>query len=295
MKMRLLMVSLSLLLLLTGCTPSTVPSTGEPDQPLRVVTSFYPVYIYALNLLDGVQGVTLTNMVNAKVGCLHDYQLLPGDMLILQDADLFLISGSGMEGFLDAIASRIANLQVVNASEGILSLEENEEESHTWLSVPVAMEQVKNLSAALQSACPGQKEKIAANEKDYVARLEILHKDLVDGLATLQRYDLITFHEAFPLFAKEYGFTIVATLESEEGGDPGATAVAQAYDAIKEKGITALFVEPLYQGKAADSLASQTGAKVYILDPIVSGEMQKDAYENAMRNNLKTLQSALGQ
>ena len=59
--------------------------------------------------------------------------------------------------------------------------------------------------------------------------------------------------------------------------------------------VKALFAEPQYPNRAAETIARETGAKVYTLDPIVTGELDKDAYETKMRENLATLLEALGE
>ena len=61
-----------------------------------IVTSFYPIYIFALNLTEGIEGVEVRNLTAPDTGCLHDYQLQTGDMKKLAAADAFLINGAGM-------------------------------------------------------------------------------------------------------------------------------------------------------------------------------------------------------
>ena len=85
-----------LLTLLLALMLLSVPALASAET---VVTSFYPIYLFALNLLDGVDGVEVTNLTEPTTGCLHDYQLQTGDMKTLARADAFLINGAGMEGF----------------------------------------------------------------------------------------------------------------------------------------------------------------------------------------------------
>ena len=64
-------------------------NTDEADDMLTVVTSFYPMYIATLNIVDGVKGVRLENLSEPQTGCLHDFQLTPEDMKLLSTADVF--------------------------------------------------------------------------------------------------------------------------------------------------------------------------------------------------------------
>ncbi len=71
-----------------------------------VVTSFYPIWLMALNLTRGLEDhVTVQNLAAPSVGCLHDYQLLTSDMKTLLNADVFLVNGAGMEAFLPDIVN----------------------------------------------------------------------------------------------------------------------------------------------------------------------------------------------
>lgn len=115
MNKKLLAALLALLLLLTP-----VLASAE-----TVVTSFYPIYLFALNLTDGIDGVTVRNLAAPNTGCLHDYQLSTGDMKVLNNADVFLINGAGMESYLTRVMDTFPQLPVVDASSGVTLLTED--------------------------------------------------------------------------------------------------------------------------------------------------------------------------
>ena len=84
-----------------------------------VVTSFYPIHLLARNLLEGIDGIELASLAEPTSGCLHDYQLQTGDMKTLARADVFLINGAGMEGYLEGVFEAFPTLPVVDASQGV--------------------------------------------------------------------------------------------------------------------------------------------------------------------------------
>lgn len=94
-------------------------ASGEESE-FQIVTSFYPMYIIALNVTQGIEGVEVSNMAGQQTGCLHDYQLQNKDMKNLETADAFIINGAGMESFLDKVLQQLPSLPVINASEGFL-------------------------------------------------------------------------------------------------------------------------------------------------------------------------------
>ena len=93
---------------------------------LLVVTSFYPMYVAAENVIGDVEGVTLENLSEPQTGCLHDYQLTAADMKLLSKADIFIVNGGGIESFLSDVAESYPNLKIVQACDGIDLLESAE-------------------------------------------------------------------------------------------------------------------------------------------------------------------------
>lgn len=102
-------------------------NTDETDDMLTVVTSFYPMYIATLNIVDGVKGVRLENLSEPQTGCLHDFQLTPEDMKLLSTADVFVINGGGIESFMSDVAKAYPKLDVVEACEDVRLLSDDDE------------------------------------------------------------------------------------------------------------------------------------------------------------------------
>ncbi len=274
-----------------------------------IVTSFYPIWLLALNLADGVPELEVRNLAAPGTGCLHDYQLQTGDMKVLSEADLFLVNGAGMESYLDHVFSAFPDLPVAEAAAGIplltetdaLTIGENEDDgeinAHIWLSAANAAVMAENLAAAMEARFPNCQEKIEDNRKALQARLLALDQELREGLSGLPRNGIITFHEAFPYFARAYGLDIVAVVNREPGETLTPAQLAQLAEAIVALDAPPLFVEPQYEDLSARTLAAETGAAIYTLDPVVTGpeeDVPPDYYETVMRRNMETLREALG-
>ena len=116
------------------------------------------------------------------------------------------------------------------------------------------------------------------------------------SLENVNSRDIITFHEAFPYFAREFNLNIVDVIEREPGTVPSPKDLEEAIKIVRDSKVKALFTEPQYPAKAAETIASETGAKIYALDPGVTGEADENAaddYLKLMENNLKSLEEAL--
>lgn len=289
---------LSLLsLALAGCGTSSAPEKKTAEGPFRIVTSFYPMYIATINITQGIDGVEVMNMTKPQTGCLHDYQLATGDLKTLEKADAFVINGAGMEAFLDKVVSQQKALKIIDASKDIPLLKDGDEENpHVWLSVTHAITQVKNIADQLAAADPKHADAYRKNAAAYVQKLEALKKEMHAALDPLPHKDIVTFHEAFPYFAQEFGLHIVAVIEREPGSEPTPEELKETIEKVKELPVKVLFTEPQYSPKAAEAIARETGAKIYTLDPVVTGEANdaaKDAYITTMGKNQATLAEAL--
>ncbi len=291
---------------LCACTGCATGQPGAQGAPLRVVTSFYPMYLFTANVAKDVSGVSVHNMAAPEVGCLHDYQLLPGDLRALEEADVLVVNGAGMEQFLDKVRALHPELPVIEASAGIALLEEDgaahvhgdgdehAHNPHVWVDPRNAAVQVCAIARALAELDPLHAAAYAANAEAYAGRLQALHQRMADELAGASKRDIFTFHEAFAYFAAALDLRVVGVIEREPGTEPGTRELAEIVDAVRAAGVPPLFVEPQYAARSAEIIAKETGARIFTLDPVVTGPMALDAYEQAMERNLAALRDALG-
>jgi len=271
-------------------------ANAEEPRNINVVASFYPMYIIALNVCKDVPGVTVENLTPPTTGCLHDYSITTNDMKKLVGADILVANGAGMESFLDKVVAQYHGIKIVILSEGISLINDNAGDNpHVWVSISDYIFEVKNLVKAMVSFDPVHKELYIENEGAYIAKLEKLRLSMNSELALFKGKKIVTFHEAFPYFAREFGLDIAAVVEREPGSQPSAKELAETVDLIKRSGIKTLFAEPQYPATAADTIAKETGASVYVLDPAVAGPDDPDAYLNIMESNLIVLRKALAQ
>ena len=284
-----------LLIFFMVCSFVSVGNAASEAKEIKIVASFYPMYIMAKNVAKDVPGVSVQNLTPPLTGCLHDYTVTTNDMKKLADAQVFVANGAGMESFLDKIIAQHPNIRIIQLSEGIplIKGEGNEGDNpHLWVSISNAIIQVKNLGKAMEEFDSLHKELYAKNTADYVAKLETLRQKMHSELAPYKGRSIITFHEAFPYFAQEFDLKIAAVVEREPGSEPSAKELADTIELVKKNGIPALFSEPQYPAAAAGTIAKETGAKVYVLDPAVTGPDDYDAYINIMEDNLKVLKQA---
>lgn len=295
---------LAIAMLVTGCCSCT--STRSKEEKTLIVASFYPVYIFTLNLVDGIDGVEVKSMAQQNVGCLHDYTLTARDVKLLDDASLFVMNGAGMESFIEDVYESVEGLKTVDSSAGIEVLCEDEhthsqdehahehshsQNAHIWLSLDNAFKQVENIKNGICEEFPELEEKVTENFNKYIARLGKLVVQRDDFAEQVKGKKVLSFHGAYEYMAAETGLVIIDTIESDEGGEPSAKELAHLTNEIEEQGVKALFIEPYYEGSAAEILQKETNAKIYTLNPVTSGDDSLTAYEDIMSENYETLKA----
>lgn len=298
-----MMVLSILVLVLGGCgtTNESKPAVSQTadtksKSSLTIAASFYPMYIFTLNIAKDIPNVNVVSLTKPTTGCLHDYAITPDDMKNLEGAQILVINGAGMESFMDKVTSQIPDLKIIESSQGIPLIQGDGDEGdnpHVWLSVTNAITQVKTIGDQLASLDPENASKYQENTQAYINKLEALKTKMHQTLDGVQQRNIVTFHEAFPYFAQEFNLNTVGVIEREPGSAPSAKELSETIEQVKGLGIKALFAEPQYPAKAAEAIANETGAKVYTLDPIVTGPQEADSYINLMESNLITLQEAL--
>ena len=294
-------------IILTGCNNHN--SEKITNNNFNIITSFYPMYVATANIVEGIENVNVECLASPEVGCLHDYQLTVKDMMKLENADVFVINGGGMESFLDKAISVYPEMKIINASEQILGEEHHDEHEHNhehnhehlhgatnphvWVSIDLHIHQIEEIAHRLSEIDVENKEKYEQNAQIYIEKLETLSEQMHSELDILPNKDIITFHEAFHYFAEEFGLNVMAVIEREPGTSPSARDVAHIIDTVREYDVSAIFVEPQYLKTAANTISNETGVSVYELDPATSGSFENDAYIKIMEKNLEVLKEAL--
>ena len=293
----------------------SAPVYGEGRQQLKVLTSFLPIYIFTKNVVGERKGVELDSLLPDNAGP-HDYQMRPSDMRKVADADIIIINGLGLESFAERILSEgRAKGIVFETAKGLPLLaaandEGGEEEGgghdhaghhghdgdfnpHSWVSPKMAVIQVQNIIEILAHADPEGAGQYRENGAIYIDKLTALEGEMRDALKGVSSRKIVTIHSAFDYLARDLGLNLAGVIYHTPGEEPSAFQISALSRLIKEEGIKAIFSEPQFSDKMARLLAKETGANIFLLDPVATGTFSLDYYEKAMRKNLNTLKKAL--
>lgn len=289
----------------TGTVQSTPAATTQPENRIRVVATFLPIYLFTKAVAGDAAQVDILIQPGTEV---HEYQSTPEDVKALSQADVVVKNGLGMEEFLDATIKSAENpkLKVVDSSKGIKPLDEispvvhgKEGHSHehgagnphVWLDPVLAKQQVENIRDGLIAADPDNKAKYEANAAAYLQELAKLDQEFQQRLGRFRDRTFVTFHDAFPYLAQRYDLKQVAVVEIPEDQLSPAD-VKEAIETVKQFQSKALFSEPGVDNKLLEGLSKDLNVKLRPLDSLESGQTDPQHYFVAMRSNLQTLEEA---
>lgn len=278
----------------------------QEREGVTIVTSLYPMQIAAMNVVGDCQGVTVECLSEPQTGCLHDYQLTPQDMILLSHADVFLVNGGGIEGFLTEVAKEYPGLVILDAGEDVFSGEAHSdsgdasgeahhhgENAHAWMSISHYKQQIESICQGLSQADPAHREVYRQNADAYLVKIREVEKLAGEVREQAAGTPVVIFHEAYEYLAEDLGMPVEGLLNLDEERQVSAGETADIIGTIQEHGIRMLLAEELYGKDMGRTVEAETGCRVYNLDTLVRGEVTADAWLIGMRENLRILQEAL--
>lgn len=279
------------------CVLLLIAPSVHAAERLSVVASFSILGDFVRNV--GGDRVNVTTLVGPDSD-IHVYTPAPADAKRVADAQLVIVNGLGLEGWLPRLAqSSGSKATIVTASAGIAPLKlGSAADPHAWQSVPNAKVYVADIANALAAADPDDAERFRTRAKAYQEKLEALDREVREAVAKIpaERRKVISTHNAFGYFAAEYGIQFVAPQGVSTETEPSARDVASIIGQIKAQRIPAVFLENISDDRLIRRIAAETGAKVggtLISDGLTGEKGPAPTYIDMVRHNIKALTSAL--
>jgi zinc/manganese transport system substrate-binding protein len=294
---------LCLLVLCLAGVPSVVAA------PLRVVTTVAPVTDLVKQVGSGA--VQLHSLVPTGVSS-HTFQPTPGDVQYLTQADLVVLNGLNLEAGIEKLFRCCGNpsASLLKLADQAVAQEEWIEASaanaqgnpnpHLWLDIAAATRYVELIRDRLCDLDPQHAERYRDNAARTLADLSRLDRCVAMAVATIPppQRTLVTYHDAWPYFAKRYGLEVVRVVQPANFAEPSPREVARVVDQLRESRIPAIFSSEIFPSKVPEKIAKEAGVpRVETLHdeilPGAPGEAQH-SYQGMMRHNVTTIVAALG-
>ena len=280
------------------------------DSELLIITSCNPVYLATINVVGDAEGVTVQNLSQPTTGCLHDYTLTTEDMKNLSKADVLVVNGGGMEGYLEDVMEAYPELPIIDTFEAVEDTypviieeegEEAEEEehhhdeganSHIWMSEEIYAGQVQAIADGLAELDSSNASVYASNADTFISVMnsQIDHQGLDE---TLSGANVAVLHEAFAYTAQSLGTNVVATMDLDEERQVSAGEVSEFIDAINDNNVQVVFAEYDYGHAMGELITEQTDAKVVYLETLVHGDYSGLDYITVLNKNYALIKNSL--
>lgn len=213
-------------------------------------------------------------------GDVHSYEPKPNDMKAVAKARIFIAAGLEFEeAWIPRFKASAKNLVVVKSDAKIAKLKEEREEQaehdekheahadpHVWLNPMLAITMARNISDALIDMDKANKDFYLENFQKLMNDLLAFDESAKESLAGLKNRKFVVYHPAWGYFAAHYDLEQISIERS--GKEPKIDEMASTVKMIKDENIKVIFADPNRSQKSAQILASQTGAKVELLDPL---------------------------
>lgn len=285
---------------------------------VKVVATIYPVYDFVRRI--GGDRVAVIMMVPAGTEP-HAWEPSTRDMLMLEEADVFVYNGAGMEMWAEDILGSVQNkdLLIVEASQNVelLRMEELEEDHdhdehdedhdedehghhhhgefdpHVWLSPQNAQIEMETIAEALIQADPEHADTYKKNLEAAKNECAALDSVFREELGKYEGGCIVVAHEAYGYLCKEYGITQIGIEGVSADQEPDAARMREIIDMVGEYGIKCIFFEELVDPKVAETIAAETGCRTAALSPL-DGLSQEDIdqgrdYFSVMKDNLTAI------
>lgn len=240
----------------------------------------------------------------------HRYEPRPADLKQMQASALVLAGGKHLEPYLDRLKSTLSGVTVVEVGRTIPSLTVGKDavytccpshaagtlDPHWWHGIDNTRRAARVVAQAFAEKDPGGKDYYMGNAASYGQRLDALKKWAKSELGKVPRGQrkLVTAHNAFGYFAKEFGFEVIAVagLTKEQNTTPQEQA--KTIESVKQSGVRAVFPELGAGRKALDAIAAATGTRVGT--PLIAdgnGTGAEAGFEAMIRHNVNAITRAL--
>jgi ABC-type Zn uptake system ZnuABC Zn-binding protein ZnuA len=256
------LLALSLACLAVAACGSDTASSGSGADSFRVVATTTQVADFARNVAGSRAEVKSLLAPNTDP---HEYEVRPGDVKAVSEADLVLSSGGEVDAWLgDALSAGgvdAADVVEVGRAGGFEG-----DDPHWWQDPERVEKGVGSIRDALVRADPSGAATYRASADRYLARLRALDTGVracMDRVPANQRL-LVTSHDALGYYAKRYGITVVGAVipALSTAAQPSAGDVAKLVDTIERTGVRTIFAESSVNPKVEAAIARQTGARI---------------------------------
>lgn len=295
-----------LLLVISGCTQK------DKSNKIQIVTSFYPIYDFALKVAGDKADVINLIPVGQEA---HGFDPSARERVLIEEADIFAYNGAGFEAWTDKVVGSIQNKNVivVETSKNIdLTLSEDDHDAdheghdehdhgiydpHTWLNPMNAKIQMASILDALIKIDSVNEAYYQSNYDHYAEMLDRLDENMQNSLKDVANRKFVVEHKAFSYLANRYNLVQESISGIVPDSEPNAREMENVINFINDNNISSILLESMGNTKVIEAIQKETGVKILRISSLESLSKERmdagDDYISVMTENLKNILLAL--
>mgnify|MGYP001278926168 FL=1 len=294
------------------------------NADIKVVTSIKPIHSITSYIMDGVGSPDLlVDGYNSP----HNFQLKPSHAKMLQNADLVIFVGEGIEEFLEKPLESIAKdakkfaLLEQSGFKKLKFREKNifeehddhddhdkkakkkddhddhghddhghghgEYDPHIWLDPINAKAMIKKITKLLSKMDKENSSTYKSNSKKAIKEIDMMVKEIKSEMNKDLKF--VVFHDAYQYFENRFDISVLGALTVNTDVLPGAEQLSEIREVIEHENVNCIFSEPQFNPDIINAIAMDTNVKTGVLDPLgATLEPGKDLYFDLIRNISKS-------
>jgi len=265
-------IAVGLVAATAGCGSESSSSTSSvTGARLDVVTTVAPITSIAANI--GGDKVDIHGVVPEGTNS-HTFEPVPSQAEVLAEADVIFVNGLDLEDPTTALAEAnkksttpIVELgpETIPASGYIYDFsfpkEDGKPNPHLWTNPPMAERYAEIIADELSELDPANAATYQSNLAKFAARIAQLDAAMRTSFATVPKRELLTYHDAFAYFGKEYDWKIIGAIQVSDFEDPTPREVAALIQQVRAEGVPAIFGSEVFPSPVLEQIGKETGVR----------------------------------
>ena len=273
------------------------------QEKLKIGITLLPYYSFVANIVK--DRAEVIPIVKAESFDSHTYQPKVEDIERASKVDAIVVNGIGHDEFIYKIIDAVDKNKkpiIINANKDVPLMpvagtlnDEKIMDSHTFISITAAIQQVHNITKEIIKLDPKNKDFYLANSREYVKKLRKLKTDALKEVQNVKGEDVrvATFLGGYNYLLAEFGIDVKAVIEPSHGAQPSAADLEKVIKIIKKEKIDIIFGEKNFNNKFVDTIHKETGVQVRTLSHMTNGPYEADSFEKFIKIDLDEVVNAI--
>lgn len=259
------------------------------EQKPILSASIFPLYDIVKTIAGNDFEVSLLLPPGASP---HTFDPTPATVASAESSDAIYIIGHGLDSWIKDLISDNSTIIVVDKNIVLLTAMEDEggdgSDPHYWLTAQNGIQIAKNISEDLSNRFPEKANMFQSNLEYFIDVMKKTDINIRDILNSVQNKNIVTFHDAWFYFAKDYGLKIVGTYEPTAAREPTPRYLAELVSNIQKVGVKVIYSEPQFSTDVLNSILSDYDLSIAELDPI-GGKDTRESFQKLLLYNANTI------